>query len=237
MDRFCTNCGNRLGESEIFCTACGARSGAGMAPVAGAAGAERQMAGAKQTAETPGGTGVLNPRPHRPRRWVKLVVIAVIAVLFFGLIGAGVWKAGEMTGLWHNRAVDKAFNEWTKQKDLKQEEKAIFTILAAMQDELEAGDMQGAMEYVHPDCRTALMNKIMSHQDKISLLISMMDTYRLTYLSTDEGNYEAQRMALVQIGMPSQAAGTTVVGAGAETGTHTVILVRTEDGWVVEDIS
>ncbi len=173
------------------------------------------------------GAKVKHAKKHRP-----YLIIGVL-VLVLALLGAGVWKAGEMTGIWQRMAVDREFNAWKKQKDLKAEEKAIMAVIDAMRAKLQAGDNEGALAYIHPDRRDIIKSRFNENQDKLGLLVSLMNDCELTYLSTDTGNYEALRMATVQAGIPTPGA-----GAGMpDTGTVMFVMVKSESGWVVEDIS
>ena len=220
MKRFCTSCGKEMEEGAVFCTSCGAKNTIA-GPVSGPASYPRPYM------QTPAPASY--PRPHKRKVVVPIVILAVV----LALLGVGVWKAGEMTGLWQRMSVEREFNSWKKQKDLKSEQKEIFEVIESMQAELQAGNLAGAMAFVHPDRREYLGNIFNTHQDKLPLLISLMNDRELTYLSTDTGNYETLRMAIVQIGI--QAAGTS---AGTpDSGTAKVMMVKSEDGWVVEDIS
>jgi hypothetical protein len=217
MSRFCTGCGKELPEGASFCTNCGTRAG-----------------NIQQSPPQTYYPGYKPPKMKKPKpKWLKITIPVVIGVLVLSLFGFGIWKAGQITGLWNRMAVNRAFDSWEKQKGLKTEQKLIFNAIDDMKAELQAGDLDSAMQYVHPDCRDALKTKLITYSDKIPLLISYMNDCELTYLSTDTGNYESLRMAIVQIGIPTPGASPDM----PDTGTGTIVLVESEDGWMVEDIT
>lgn len=256
MKRFCTSCGKEIEPGAVFCTSCGAKNAFTVTPqqqqqnqqqneqqnqqgftMSAPASAPVSVSYPRPNMSTPGPVSYPRPQMAQNKKWPKIVVTLVVVAAVLALIGGGIWKAGEMTGLWHRMAVEREFGSWKKQKDLKSEQKAIFDVIEKMQAELQAGDVAGAMVYVHPDCREMLGGRFEANQDKLPLLISLMDDCELTYLSTDTGNYEALRMAIVQIGVPVKGAAAGTSAGMPDTGTARIVMVKSGDGWVVEDIS
>lgn len=202
MSKFCTGCGSPLISGAYFCTSCGKK------------------------VET-----VIFPEMKTKKRkplWAKLVIAGLISAVILVPAGYGVWKAGEITGFWNNRALAKASAEWKKQPDIKTEEREIFLVLEIMKLSLASGDIDTAMSQVHPLAKDDILVLFTDYKDKIPDFTNALENLELLYLSEDPGYFAEDRVAKVMAGTPSDTEPVT--------GISYIFLVKTENGWVVEKI-
>lgn len=217
MKRFCTACGHELDEGSEFCTNCGTRA------------IQNIPLETQQFSPTKKQKKIKKPKP----KWIRITIPVVISILLLSLLGLGVYKAGEATGLWQKKAINRAFNSWKNQKNFKEEEKALLETIKKMQADLKTNNLGGALVYVHPDEKEKFKTIFINNPDKIPVIVTLMDSPTITYLSTDSGNYEALRVAIVQIGTPTPGASSEL----PDTGIAVISLVKTEDGWLIDDLS
>lgn len=223
MSRFCTHCGNTLPDNSVFCTNCGqAVSHASVPPVSPAP-------PVPPASPNPAAGTVPVRKRNRKKITVGRIIRYIILVGILVFLGLVVWKTGETTGFWRNLELKKSTSGWSRQSDYKTEAASIDTCLDQFTAALEKGDVKGALTYVHPDQQKGISDLLTKNQAKLPALISALKNRKITYLSTSDGNYEALRMATVLAG----ASGNKNAGTSAS---FTVILVKTEKGWVVDSL-
>jgi hypothetical protein len=168
-----------------------------------------------------------NAKKRLPK-WARLVVTGIICLGVVTVLGLAVWKIGDITGYWRDNALKNASSEWKKQEGFGSEEKAIRLCLKGFADALEQNDLATAMTFVYADDQQAIQELLTAQSAKIPVLLDALKTVEITYLSTEDGNYEALRMATVTVGKKTTSSGSS---AG-----FTIVLVKTENGWVVSSL-
>ena len=161
-------------------------------------------------------------------KWARLIVTGVICLGAVTVLGLAVWKIGDITGYWRDNALKSASSEWKKQDGFASEEKAIRLSLKGFAAALEKNDMATAMTFVYVEDQQAIQELLTAQSAKIPVLLDALKTVEITYLSTEDGNYEAWRMATVTVGK-------NATNSGSSAG-FTIVLVKTENGWVVSSL-
>jgi len=228
MSKFCTGCGSPLLPGASFCTSCGKKVDI-LNAQSDFSNYNTQNTQSYQYNPVPyyGNTTIGKPKKRKPL-WFKISIALLITVLILTPIVYGVWKAGEITGFWEDRALKKAAQEWKKQPDLKTEEQEIFAMLSSFKSALSRNDIESAMTSVHPLSRDEITTLFTEYGDKIPVFVTALDTLELIYLSEDQGYFEATRMAKVMVGIPSDTEPVT--------GVSYIFLIKDEEGWVIEKI-
>lgn len=199
MARFCTQCGLSLNQQSSFCTRCG----------------------------TPAYNQIQQKK--KMNKWVKLSIILGVTLVFVSASIFGVYKVGQITGYWHQRAINKGAEAWKSQKAFKTEEKEIFELFDNLQVALGNSNIDLAMNYFYPDEKDRMHTLLSENLDKLPTLVSMLDSKEITYLSEEETDYYyVSKFAFVRIGEP--------INTQTSEGTTIISVVKTENGWVVEDI-
>lgn len=167
------------------------------------------------------------PKKRLPK-WARIVVAGSVSILILLLVGFGVWKAGEMTGYWQERELVKASAEWKTQAGFAKDEQEIMACLKDFADKLEENDIPGALNHVYIEDQPDIQALLTQEAAKIPALVTALRNAEISFLSTDTGNYEALRMATVTVGKTQAKSGAS--------GGFTVVLVKTEAGWVVSSL-
>jgi hypothetical protein len=148
-----------------------------------------------------------------------------VAIIFLTAVGFGIWKAGDVTGIWNDRALKKASSAWAKQSDYKTEEKAINGTLDGLADALTAGDISKSLTYFHDDVQkeyTALLNE---NASRLGELADIVRSHQITFLSTTTEYYDESRSATLTAGISQSTS--------PSPGVVHIVMVKTENGWVV----
>ncbi|PKM54863.1 MAG: hypothetical protein CVV00_06355 [Firmicutes bacterium HGW-Firmicutes-5] len=164
------------------------------------------------------------PKP----KWLRLLTSGLMVLFIMGVVGYGIWKVGDITGYWQNRAIAKAATAWQKEPDYKDHEKAIFEVLDAFSTHLQSGDLTAALEYVNPDEKSNIETLISEHPDHLPAFIEMLDNLEITFMNSNNDYYAVEQVATVMAGIPSDEA--------PSTGTATIMMVKIDDRWVVDQI-
>jgi hypothetical protein len=164
------------------------------------------------------------PVSRRRRLITRLVVLAVI------LIGTGlaVWQVGAMTGIWRNWQIRQASSAWQRQKDITSVRSDIADEMGRLADALDEGRIERALDWIHPERRDWYRSQLAADPVRAGELADALRSVQLTFLSTDTGNYESERMAQIAIKLPPRT------GAEGLDQPVTLTLVTYEDRWVID---
>lgn len=207
---YCRQCGQVIHNQVVFCSRCGARQAtaafqAGIMPVPPAAPVRAKR------------------RPSRQSR--LLIRVALLAAVLI-LVGLAVWQAGAQVGWWRQIQLDRAAGSWRSQPDCAETGKAIQAALLEMADDLDDGQTEQALAWIHPDRQEIWRSRFAEYPERIPRLTAALRSVELVFLSGNDGNYEAARMARVSAMLPDGAAN----GGRA----FTLVLVWYEDRWVID---
>ena len=206
---YCRQCGQMLSAQAIFCHRCG------LAQIH-----------ASHTAMADNGKGGRKPvsRKHRlATRFVVLVVLLIGTVLV-------IWQVGRMTGTWRNLQVRQASSGWQRQQDVPQVRSAITADMADLADQLDDGNLDKALAWIHPDHHITYREQFDRHPGRVSELATALRSIELTFLSSDNGNYESSRMAQITVKMLPLS----LEDESSALQDVTVTLILYEDRWVID---
>lgn len=209
---YCRQCGQYLNNQAAFCSRCGANQ----RPAAYLAGG---------VAGRPAVSGRLKQKQRLSRRSRLVVRLAAVAVVLT-LVGLAVWQIGEQVGWWRQIQLDRAVGSWRQQPDCADVEQAIQAALRQMADDLDDGQTEQALKYIHPDRQEIWRGRFVEYPERLANLSAALRSTELCFLSSDDGNYEAARMAQVSAMLPDSATD----GGQA----FTLVLVWYEDRWVID---
>ncbi|MDF1615870.1 DUF4339 domain-containing protein [Petrocella sp. FN5] len=164
------------------------------------------------------------PKP----KWLRLLTTSLMVLFMVSAIGYSIWKVGDITGFWQKQAIAKAAIAWQKEPDYEDNEKAIFQVLGAFSRHLESGDLLSALEYVNPDERSTVEAMIMENPERLPVFLNMLNTLEITFMNSDNDYFAVEQIAIVMAGIPSDEI--------PSTGTTTIMMVKIDDRWVVDQI-
>jgi hypothetical protein len=164
------------------------------------------------------------PKP----KWLRLLTTSLLVLFIVSVVGYGIWKVGDMTGFWQDRAIAKAATAWQKEPDYKDHEKAIFKALSAFSKHLESGDLPAALEYVNPDEINMIETMISENPERLPAFLEMLNNLDITFMNTDNDYFAVEQVAIVIAGIPSDDT--------PSSGTATIMMVKIDDRWVVDQI-
>lgn len=164
------------------------------------------------------------PKP----KWLRLMTTSLLVLFIVGVLGYGIWKVGDMTGFWQDQAIAKAATAWKKEPHYKEHEKAIYQVLDDFSKNLESGSLPAALEYVNPDERTTIEAMISENPQRLPAFIEMLNNLDITFMNTDNDYFAVEQVAIVMAGIPSDDT--------PSSGTATIMMVKIDDRWVVDQI-
>lgn len=215
---YCTRCGKWLDPPEAFCTVCGKPRFVPRPltdqPLAGLRAEPRPIAGSR------------SPAARQRRRITRLTVL----VILLAAAGFGTWQLGQSAGWWRQIRLRQAAAAWDSQPDTREVRQSIHASLTIVADALAANDLDSALQGFHPDRRKTYAQLFAAQPKRIQDLATALRSPELTYLSTDSGNYEAGRMAIVTLPLPAKSASQN----GTDPASFTLTLTWYEDRWVID---
>jgi len=164
------------------------------------------------------------PKP----KWLRLLTTSLQVLFIVGVVGYGIWKVGDMTGFWQDQAIAKATTAWKKEPHYKKHEKAIYQVLDDFSKNLKSDSLPAALEYVNPDERTTIEAMISENPERLPAFIEMLNNLDITFMNTDNDYFAVEQVAIVMAGIPSDDT--------PSSGTATIMMVKIDDRWVVDQI-
>ncbi len=254
-NRFCTTCGQPVASPESAGITAGQSippdntvnipSGPctpSASPTGVASGAPGLSGGAVNGPASPAAAPVIGSGSRRPARArqrllarlqprQRLVVRLVALLLVLAVLGVAVWQIGGLFGLWRQAELKQAAAGWQQQKDFKPVRNDVQAALDELADALEAGDVDTALAMVHPNRQEQYREYFTGNPDRLAEYCAALRAADLVYLSTDTGNYEAARMAIVELKQKSAASGAD----GLSPAFRLILTQNRDDGrWVID---
>lgn len=206
---FCRNCGQPHPEQAIFCSHCGNQlRHSGLSPTLPANAFKQADAG---------------KRPHQIL--MRLGIILTIVVV----LGLAAWQLAMRTGVLRQLAVGRAAANWRNQEDFASVETEILSSLQEMAEDLENGQLDLALSRVHPDQQATYRNQLTESPAKAADFAQALKSAKVVYLSSDAGNYESERMALIAASLPVEQ-----LDRKEDAPIFTMVLVWYEERWVID---
>lgn len=218
MSRYCKYCGSQVDEQK-FCPNCGKQTGT----------SDINNPTTDLSMNSPASPG--NPerakkqdkKKNTPIRRVIRIGILVLAVL---LVGAGVWVAGDLGGVWDKMNLQNASEAWKKQSDFKDEEKAVSECLNLLADALERGDLENALDYMDSDKKDYFRLLFTDNRSSLPNLVYALRNSKLSFLSEQDMTYDAARTAMVSSELKDSS-------GSSEAPRMIIRLIKINDSWVV----
>jgi len=154
-------------------------------------------------------------------------------LIAFAVSGLAVWQLGEQTGAWRRLAVKRAADGWRSQKDADDVEMAIDHALQAMAIDLERGQIEQALSGIHPERQDQYRSQLNGQTDKAADFAAALKSAKVIYISSDTGNYESGRMAMVSASLPDRMLDAAHDDKQVDQ-TFTIVMVWYEDRWVID---
>ncbi|MHC1696382.1 MAG: hypothetical protein AB9835_14185 [Eubacteriales bacterium] len=218
MSRYCKYCGSQVDEHK-FCPNCGKQVGTNDVILPRTDIVINQPAPLSSLKKTK----KHDKKKNTPLRRVIRIGVFVLAVL---LVGAGVWVAGDLGGVWDKMNLGNVSEAWKKQSDYKDEEKAVMECLSSLADALERGDLEIALEYMDSDKKDYFRLLFTDNQSSLPNLVYALRNSKMSFLSEQDVSYDAARTATVSSELKDST--------GTSKAPRMIIrLIKINDSWVV----
>ncbi|MCK5848699.1 MAG: hypothetical protein KAH01_05830 [Caldisericia bacterium] len=174
-------------------------------------------------------SSVSNPKTSF-KRYVKWIVIFVLLVAVL-VAEFGLWNGKHIGTL--NRAISLKISttSWHRYTDRSKVEKDIASNLQEMSNFLESGQIDSAMEFVHPDQKDSYYSQFTTYPDRIPAFVEGLRSAKLVFISEELNAYESERLARVELLIPEEISSTD---ENSKKYPCTLTCILFEERWVID---
>ncbi|MDD4029427.1 MAG: hypothetical protein PHX86_06955 [Caldisericia bacterium] len=164
------------------------------------------------------------------RNTKKWIVFGFIIVLL-GSAEFGFWKGAHVESLWRNVSLKISTTTWQRYSDRSKIEKAIVSNLEEMGTRLESGQIESALEFVHPDQKEKYTQAFTTYPDRIPAFIEGLRSAKVVFISPKLNAYDTERMARVELQIPQEVNASSDDNSSYST---TLTCMLLEEKWVID---
>ena len=164
------------------------------------------------------------------KRYIKWVVIFVLLVALF-VAEFGLWNGAHFDSMQRAISIKIETTSWQRYSDRSKIEKEITADLQEMSNFLESGQIDSALEFVHPDQKDTYSFKFATYPDRIPAFVEGLRSAKLVFISEKLNAYDAERLVRVELMIPEDNSATD---ENAKKFPYTITCMLFEERWVID---
>ena len=160
-------------------------------------------------------------------KWILVfIVLVVLLVAEFGF-----FKGTHYYALCRTVSLKFTTSAWKRSLDRPKIQNEITSNLTEMSNFLESGDIDSAMQYIHPDQQSRYSAQFTANPDRIPGFIEGLRSAKVIFISEKLNAYDTNRMARVQLVIPEDPASPVEESKQFKT---TLTCIFLEERWVID---
>ena len=164
------------------------------------------------------------------KRYIKWIVIFVLLIAIL-VAEFGLWKGAHFGIIQRAISLKIATTSWQRYSDRSEIEKEITANLQEMGTFLESGQIDSALEFVHPDQRDTYSTQLSTYPDRIPAFVEGLRSAKLVFISEKLHAYEAERLVRVELMIPEENSATD---ENTKKYPYTLTCILFEERWVID---